>query len=70
MAADGSNQRRLAKDPDRQDPGLVWSPDATQLAFLSNGDAGVDIYVVTLASQDVKRLTNFPKNDKGVTWRR
>src|SRR5581483_5981490 len=35
----------------------LYSPDGTKLAFISTRTGGGDIYVLTLASGDLKRLT-------------
>ena len=35
----------------------VWSPDKTRLAFVSTRTGGGDIYVLTIATGDVKRVT-------------
>jgi Tol biopolymer transport system component len=37
----------------------AWSPDATQVVFASNRDGPTDLYVATLATGDVTRLTQL-----------
>lgn len=47
----------------------TWSPDGTQLAVaLSRRDGNVDIYLLTLASQELRRLTEDPAIDTEPAW--
>lgn len=60
MAADGSNQVNLTNNPaDDTDP--VWSPDGSQIAFVSNRDNGEGggqfIYVMDADGSNVRQLT-------------
>ena len=53
----------------------AFSPDGKQLAFVSNRDSKgnvryTSIYVMDLATGEVKRITNAPRaTDGGVTWK-
>lgn len=58
MKADGTELQRLTDHPaDDQSP--VWSPDSTQIAFISNRDEKFysDVFVIDLATGSEKRLT-------------
>jgi TolB protein len=48
----------------------LWSPDGTQLLFVSNGDPnlGADIYVVPAAGGTVKVLANLEGPDTSPAW--
>jgi Tol biopolymer transport system component len=37
----------------------AWSPDGTQLVFTSNRDGPTDLYIVTVATNAVSRLTSI-----------
>ena len=46
-----------------------FSPDGSRLALaLSRRDGNVDVYVLTLASQDLKRITDDPAIDTEPAW--
>lgn len=46
-----------------------YSPDGTQLAVaLSRRDGNVDVYLLNLASQELRRLTDDPAIDTEPTW--
>src|SRR5512135_1936393 len=51
----GGGEARLLVSNAANDTHPVWSPDKTRLAFVSTRTGGGDIYVLTLASGDVKR---------------
>jgi Tol biopolymer transport system component len=53
----GTGRRRLVRDGDAP----AWSPDGRRLAFARDGD----IYVLTLASRAVKRVTRTPRAGDG-----
>src|SRR5262249_60399590 len=48
----------------------TFSPDGTQVAFSWNGERedNYDIYVQTVGSSDVRRLTTDPATDSLPTW--
>jgi TolB protein len=68
MDADGSNVRRFTMDPG---PGSIarWSPDGSQLAFVSNRDGDNEIYVMRADGSDVRRITNDPRENGYPRWR-
>src|SRR5580658_11153691 len=48
----------------------VYSPDGTKLAFVSTRTGNGDIYILTLATGDVKRLTFDDRLDQLDAWSR
>lgn len=46
----------------------TWSPDGTKVAFASNQDGDWNIYVIDLATDEVKRLTGDSANDVAPAW--
>ena len=66
MNADGSGVTRL--DLGRTIESPAWSPDGTQLAFASKRDGFDDIYVMDVASGNVRRLTTGSETDFQPTW--
>ena len=74
--AQGKHERRLTKQ--KGDPstpaGLffqtqpAWSPDATQIAFVSRRDGRAHIYVMQADGTGTRRLTNSAKDDDRPAW--
>jgi Tol biopolymer transport system component/DNA-binding winged helix-turn-helix (wHTH) protein len=46
----------------------VWSPDGSRIAFWSNRDGGMEIYVMDADGSNVKRLTNNLSDDGNPSW--
>ncbi len=46
----------------------TWSPDGTQIAFHSNRDGNMEIYVMDANLSELTRLTNNEANDMFPTW--
>jgi uncharacterized repeat protein (TIGR01451 family) len=74
MNADGTGQTRLTEDDKteyREDFGLDWSPDGTQLVFVkyysSNHNKG-NIYVVDINSKVITQLTDKDSASYGPQW--
>lgn len=53
---------------DPRDIGLAWSPDGTQIAYMSDHDGNWEIYTVGVPFPDVRRLTINEANDGLPTW--
>ena len=49
MNNDGSNQVNLTDNP-ADDLEMVWSPDGSRIAFLSNRDGNAEIYIMNAAA--------------------
>jgi Tol biopolymer transport system component len=54
--ADGSNQRRLTRNP-AGEGSSTWSPDGRKIAFTSNRDGFYQIYVMKADGSDQHSLT-------------
>ena len=64
---DGQDQIRLTSPgSDAIDPHI--SPDGTRVAFVSNMDGNMDIYVLNLATFNVTRVTDAPEKDTSPSW--
>ncbi len=49
--------------------GITWSPDSSRFVFMSNGATGnYDLYMGTLGSKEVVRLTRTPEKDGQADW--
>ena len=46
----------------------AFSPDGRYLAFVSDRDGSVDIFIMELETGDVRNLTNNPNMDRQPTW--
>jgi tricorn protease len=69
VSAKGGEARLLVSNPSTEGRPL-FSPDGTRLAFISNRTGNGDIYVLTLASGELKRLTYDDANDQLDAWSR
>ena len=66
MDENGANPTRLTTDASDNTP--AWSPDGSQVAFMSSQDGNWEIYVVDLANPEPRRLTTNPANDGLPAW--
>ena len=53
---------------DARDIGLAWSPDGTQIAYMSDHDGNWEVYTVGVSFSDVRRLTINEANDGLPAW--
>jgi TolB protein len=71
MDSDGLNQRPLIFQGQARNIDAVWSPDGTQVAFASDRSArNFDIYILTVATGDVRRVTTTPGLNRNPAWSR
>ena len=69
VSANGGDARLLVSHPATESRPL-WSPDGTRLAFISTRTGNGDIYVLTLASGTVQRITFDDAPDQLNAWSR
>jgi hypothetical protein len=67
MSADGSNLTRLTHDPSH-DWNPIWSPDGAKVAFESDRDGEVGIFVMNSDGTDVHRLVDTGAQACCPTW--
>jgi Tol biopolymer transport system component/alpha-beta hydrolase superfamily lysophospholipase len=67
MNADGSDQRRLTFNP-AYDGWPTWSPDGSQIAFVSTRNGNPDIYVMDADGSNLQQLTQHSANDIWPEW--
>lgn len=72
---DGGDPRMLTVDEevaDDEDPiyygNLTWSPDGSQLAFVSDLDGSPDIYVMDNDGSNITRLLEAPGEEGSLAW--
>lgn len=74
MDADGGDRRQLTNSS-AQEAGPSWSPDGTRILFHSNQAAGnnqsieYDLYTMTLAGTDLRRITTEDGAEWAGVWR-
>jgi outer membrane protein assembly factor BamD (BamD/ComL family) len=66
MSPGGTNSVRLTTDP--SDTAPVWSPNASQIAFVSSRAGNWELYLVEVASGQERRLTEDPAADVAPAW--
>ena len=67
MNADGSGKTRLTTDPN-WDWAPAWSPDGTQIAFISNREGQGEIYIMTSSGENPVNITRDPSADWDPVW--
>jgi TolB protein len=68
MDPDGSELTKVFDVPGAYDSAPAWSPDGGQIAFESNHDGDMEIYVMTADGTNVRRLTDNTTHDEGPAW--
>jgi TolB protein len=66
VRADGTGLRRLAAEVPSAIVYHAWSPDGKRIVFDTNG--GYDLWIVTVATGVVTRLTSTPEIEKHPAW--
>jgi Tol biopolymer transport system component len=67
MNADGTGATRISKDTGAEAL-PSWSPDGTQIAFVSDRAGPGSVYVMNADGTGSKRLTNAPEEDRDPAW--
>lgn len=68
MAPDGSDLVTVFDVPGAYDSAPNWSPDGAQIAFESNQDGDMEIYVMNADGTGVRQLTHNTRHDEGPVW--
>ncbi len=68
MVAPGGGEARRMTAGEKQDSDPKFSPDGRRLAFVSNRDGGLQIWVLDLAGGDPVRATSFPTGVSNYSW--
>ena len=64
---DGTGLQEVTSGPfDDREP--HWSPDGARLAFSSDRGGNYDVWILTLATGEVRRLTTNAANDSMPAW--
>jgi Tol biopolymer transport system component len=67
MDADGSNQTNLTSNAAR-DEYASWSPNGSRIAFQSDRDGNLEIYVMDADGSSQTNLTSNPADDWDASW--
>jgi len=67
MDADGTDQRSLTADP-ASDAAPRWSPDGSEIAFVSDRSGNSDVWVATADGASFENLTSDPGSDTAPRW--
>jgi len=65
--ADGSDHRPISTG-NRTDGSPRWSPDGTRIAYLSDADGKMQIYVRWMDSGQTARITNLEEGPDAIAW--
>ena len=67
MNADGTGLNNLTSNP-ASDISLAWSPDGAKIAFSTDRDGNLEIYVMDAVGTGLVNLTNNPASDFSPAW--
>ncbi|MEW6094878.1 MAG: hypothetical protein AB1531_13035 [Chloroflexota bacterium] len=68
--ADGTGWTNLTNTPDARDWDPVWSPDGTQIAFLTDRDGNTEVYVMNADGSNPVNISQSPETEEGSPlWR-
>lgn len=67
FAADGAGGRQLTRGPG-QDSGPRWSPDGSQLAFVSTRSGSAQVHVIARDGGEARQVGVFQSGVSGVRW--
>lgn len=68
MAADGSDLIRTFDVVGAYDSAPNWSPDGSQIAFESDQDGDMEVFVMNADGTDIRQLTQNTRHDEGPVW--
>lgn len=69
VPADGSAEPKALLDGDKTETSPRWSPDSTRIAFLSNRDGAMQVYVAEPDGSDVRKVTDLKAGAQGpLVW--
>lgn len=68
MQADGTGREDLTEDSAANEGSPAMSPDGRHIAFESDRDGNVEIYVMNRNRTDVRRLTHDAAEDRSPAW--
>lgn len=68
MDINSGRQRNLTKDAIADEVHPAWSPDGRKIAFVSNRDGNLNIYVMDADGKNVHQLTDHPASDLHPAW--
>ena len=67
MSLDGSAKQRITNN-DASDGDAAWSPDGTQIVFVSDRDGDQEIYPMNADGNGVSKVTNDSGADFDSSW--
>jgi Tol biopolymer transport system component/C-terminal processing protease CtpA/Prc len=67
MPIAGGDAQRLTKE-EESDGDIIWSPDNSKLAFISDRGARTDLYSIDVNTKAITRITDDPDTKSNPTW--
>lgn len=59
---------RFIAELDASSQEIIWSPDMSQIAFVSSFDGDNDIYIMNSNGKDIRKITDNTYDDVNITW--